>query len=470
MPYLAYDFGVRVWISAWQGQRLSQLTILFLLHCCAAAHNASKGHIVVGPYELERLSHWVVLYATGLLVFCGFLLLGALYRHSVRTIFNCNVPSKCMPSFGVHLEMLRPLEVIWRYLTYRFRVLPDVIVLGEVRCGTTTMCQHLASLDGCHAPFCLWKHPELDKKETFFFVGHYLGNVDPQLYRMCFPLSVTRYFYTTILRRPFFTFDGCAQYLSSPTAAYLIAQAYKDAGQPPPVLVACVRDPIDQTLSWWNYENNAISWGRSMGLVDCHTAIRSPDYPPETLCQAMTFSSSDMVERMYQRAERLFANLKCEPHVSFHLPEWAMTWPGGQLSGIGRNGRFAANIQRYERVFFEVFGDRQSQQFPTFPSSSTLQFVNVVQLDSMKSNEPLRSSLSSIINQINQRNSRKQPVVKPNHVRMVVHRNASVNLAGTITVEERTRMMELFSSDTSELETLCGTQFGWKTSPFPGLG
>jgi hypothetical protein len=30
----------------------------------------------------------------------------------------------------------------------------------------------------CYTPFCAWNVPELDHKETFFFVGHYLGKFD----------------------------------------------------------------------------------------------------------------------------------------------------------------------------------------------------------------------------------------------------------------------------------------------------
>ena len=80
--------------------------------------------------------------------------------------------------------------------------------IGEVRCGTTSFCQILATAlkeeneehddydddlngnekcDGdnmqedkceffidCHKPFFLWSHPELDHKETFYSVEHYL--------------------------------------------------------------------------------------------------------------------------------------------------------------------------------------------------------------------------------------------------------------------------------------------------------
>lgn len=61
----------------------------------------------------------------------------------------------------------------------------------QVRCGTTTLCAHLAGLGESSRsfapPFCPWKHPELDKKETFYFAGHFLGLVEPRLYPMCFP-------------------------------------------------------------------------------------------------------------------------------------------------------------------------------------------------------------------------------------------------------------------------------------------
>jgi hypothetical protein len=451
-PAFGYEFLRLVIVSAWRGQRLTQLTIIFTIHCVLHLHVLAH----------KQATSWslTLLHATGLLLLCGYTLLVALYRHSVPTVFNCMVPSRFLPSFAVHLALMKPLEIIFRYLTLQFRVLPDIIVLGEVRCGTTSMCQHLASVNGCHEPFCLWRHPELDKKETFFFVGHYLGIVDPQSYSMCFPLAITRFVNRRILRRPFFTFDGCAQYLSSPTAPYLIAKAYKDAGQPPPVLVACVRDPVDQALSWWNYENNAISWGKSMGLVDWNTNIRTKDYPPGSLSSAIAFSSSEKVKTMHKRAEELFQDNTGV--ASFFLPDWAMTWPGGQLSGIGRNGCFAANVRRYERVFCEVFGE--SDHVPAVPSASTLKFVNVVPLEYMKSDELLRPTLDSIMAQINRRSVSAQPRelngIRP---RVGVHRNASANLSNP-TSKEKAELTELFWNDTRELESMCGTEFGWKTS------
>jgi len=166
----------------------------------------------------------------------------------------------------------------------------------------------------------LWAHPELDNKETFFFVGHYLGNVSPIYYRMCFPLKITKWFSETkskliksvifwreITPKPFITFDGCAQYLTSPSAPYLIAEAYRNSNTPLPVLIACVRDPKDQAMSWWKYENNAIAWGEGMGLKQHNTKLRGTEYPPKTFVNAVVFSRGKRVSELYERAENLFA-------------------------------------------------------------------------------------------------------------------------------------------------------------------
>ena len=149
----------------------------------------------------------------------GYTVLTLLYQHSITTIFNrmiptiqrddegyfLSMPPPAVKSFVTHLAMLRPLEIVFRFITAPLRVLPDVIILGEVRCGTTNLCGHIVALSSastpsdvdmkikCYTPFCPWVHPELDHKESFYFVGHYLGMVDPYFYRMAFPLKVNRF-------------------------------------------------------------------------------------------------------------------------------------------------------------------------------------------------------------------------------------------------------------------------------------
>lgn len=232
-----------------------------------------------------------------------------------------------------------------------------------------------------------------------------VGIVDPYFYRMAFPLKVsltdtlqvsskisiarsahilsislfaslsckiTRWWEEKVLGNFFFCFDGCAQYLTSPTAPYLIASAYQGS-RSPPVLVACVRDPVEQAISWWRYENTAISWGETIGLKEWNTDLRSNQYPPKSISDAIRFSESGVVKSAYSNAEQLVQylvqhhyngnsfestrplfklfNLKC-------LPSWALTWPAGQLSTIGRSGNYAQNIERYNKVFSKAFEEK----------------------------------------------------------------------------------------------------------------
>jgi len=436
--------------SARNGQTLSICTIFLLLH--------STLHVIVSlnrmffDYSmtfLHQLSYTIIMLNFSINII-GYVLLIKLYKHSIRHIFNREIPStimECIPSFCAHISLLRPLEIIFRYCTYRWRVLPDVIVLGEVRCGTTSLCQHFALLRrsnnnndwntiDCHTPFCLWAHPELDHKESFFFVGHYLGYVTPEAYRMCFPLKITKWFSekkwkwvnsynyyfrgkkssTTIPPSIFMTFDGCAQYLTSPTASALIAEAYRAADQPPPVLIACVREPIDQARSWWRYENNAMIWGESMSLREYNTDLRGEHYPPISSDDALGFSRNCTTINLYKRAEYLFSQntLKqaTERKVPVILPNWAMTWPGGQLAGIGRNALFVENIMRYEKIFQLVFSSRdnktnqQKQQDENINIEKKLEYVNIMPMKYLSNETLLRSFLFDILKKVSKREVR----------------------------------------------------------------
>lgn len=184
--------------AAKAGRLLPRLSLM--LPCQAIAH----WFLFVAARPLLR---WFSLYFLVANIFCctvGYMLLILIYRHSVQTIFNRNIPRlrkdddgiimpiahPALQSFNNHLLLLRPLEVLFRFITAPLRVLPDVLVLGETRCGTTNLCGTIASLSTmsslagdrmkikCYTPFCAWSVPELDHKESFFFVGHYLGKVD----------------------------------------------------------------------------------------------------------------------------------------------------------------------------------------------------------------------------------------------------------------------------------------------------
>ena len=99
----------------------------------------------------------------------------AFARSACRRVFNREPPlrSLLLPM----LRVVRPFGMLWRLLTAPLRCLPDVYVLGEVRCGTTTVASLLRDELGMAGPFTPWVHPLANEKESFFLVGHYWGFV-----------------------------------------------------------------------------------------------------------------------------------------------------------------------------------------------------------------------------------------------------------------------------------------------------
>lgn len=474
--------------SARSGQLLQQCTIFLVFHGAFHLYYFHSHHDerIVGHSQrnLCALSLSMIVINTSLNI-AGYTLLFKLYKHSVRNIFNKELPhtiEERIPSFCAHMALLRPLEIIFRYFTCRWRVLPDILVLGEVRCGTTSFCQHLSNLNyfDVHPPFCLWAHPELDKKESFYFVGHYLGDVTPKYYRMCFPLKITKWWCNVSHRlmnrmpwlksmngsKPFLTFDGCAQYLTSPTAPYLIAEAYREAGEPHPVLIACVRDAKEQALSWWTYENNAIAWGEAMGLFHTNTKLRGDTYPPKSFNDAVKFGRSSEVSNLYCLAERLYSpeclrnaykmNQRCI------LPDWAMSWPGGQLTGIGRNSEYIENISRYERVM--------SQFIHSYCIEKELKLsgkINLLPLANLSNNSLLLEFLIKVIDQaIHRKEETKKEcylkafeMFKCSRVRLGnLHRNS--NRVSTLSTsrqdsDDEPRECSYFHDKTEQLRQFC---------------
>ena len=49
------------------------------------------------------------------------------------------------------------------------------------------------------------------------------------------------------------------------------------------MLIACVRDPVSQAVSWWKYENSAMLWGESMGLTSNNVQLRTTEYWSTTI-------------------------------------------------------------------------------------------------------------------------------------------------------------------------------------------
>jgi hypothetical protein len=195
-----------------------------------------------------------------------------------------------------------------------------------------------------------------------------------------------------------------------------------------PVLVACIREPVEQALSWFYYEKNAMKWGESMGLSEWNTSLRSTQYPPTTIASAVQYSMSDRVIQLYSNAENLVSKIISHDYTATTtnttrrirrctttriLPSWAMTWPGGQLSVVGRSGNYAGNIQRYNMVFSEAAmeatdnneatSNKKTATTGNYYLSNKIGFVHTIPIEYQSNPKLLRQLLRPILSDIIER-------------------------------------------------------------------
>ncbi len=136
-----------------------------------------------------------------------------------------------------------------------------------------------------------------------------------------------------------------------------------------------------------------------MGLTEWNTSLRSNDYPPKSIGDALKFSQSSFVRKAYDDAEHLAKKLTQRTSISSfdyqmkRLPNWAITWPGGQLSTIGRSGKYSANINRYNNVFCATFGEKVKDSLKRKPREG---FVHIVPIEKQSSGLQLKTALHPI--------------------------------------------------------------------------
>lgn len=125
-----------------------------------------------------------------------------------------------------------------RALTARIRVLPDFLIIGAQRCGTTSLQRYLIQHPCIAAAF---------RKEVHFFDRNL--RKDTTWYREHFPSCIYKYYVETILRRQFVTGEATASYIFYPHAPRLIAETL-----PGIKLIALLRNPIDRAYSHYQHE------------------------------------------------------------------------------------------------------------------------------------------------------------------------------------------------------------------------
>ena len=133
-----------------------------------------------------------------------------------------------------------PLSVsgIFRGITGRFRILPDFIIIGANKCGTTSLYDYLIQHENIHS--ALWK-------ELFFFDRYYPRGMN--WYRANFPFIYKKFFKEKFSKEKFITGEASPTYLIHPLTPKRIQKEL-----PKVKLIVLLRDPVDRAFSHYQME------------------------------------------------------------------------------------------------------------------------------------------------------------------------------------------------------------------------
>jgi hypothetical protein len=123
-------------------------------------------------------------------------------------------------------------------LTRGMRLLPDFIIIGGQRCGTTSLFNYLT------------QHPDVFPscpKEVHYFSIHYHKGVN--WYRSHFPLVMQKSYVERGHDRRFVAGEATPYYIAHPHAPQRIAETVPEAK-----LIVLLRNPVDRAYSHYHYE------------------------------------------------------------------------------------------------------------------------------------------------------------------------------------------------------------------------
>jgi hypothetical protein len=123
--------------------------------------------------------------------------------------------------------------------TSRFRLLPDYLIIGAQRSGTTSLYKYLAQHRAVGAAFL--------GKGAHFFDTKYSGDLDA--YRAHFPTRAYKWYVKARWGQELVTGEGSPYYLAHPHAPYRIAEALPEVK-----LIALLRDPVERAYSHYQHE------------------------------------------------------------------------------------------------------------------------------------------------------------------------------------------------------------------------
>ena len=218
--------------------------------------------------------------------------------------------------------MVRDLRQDLSLLTSPFRVLPDFVIPGEAKCGTTSLYRYLTH------------HPDIfaaDRKEPRNFIEH-PGSV--LFCRRHYPSIATKLLHILVHRRPFVTGEATAEYLSKANIPAMLQALIPDVK-----IVIMMRNPVTRAFS--DYQML-----RAHGLVNLDFG--------EVVARALRWLQDDTLRDLVEAAremEHFYLRFVARGLYACNVRRWLDVFPREQLLFIKSERFFAEPQQTLDEVF-----------------------------------------------------------------------------------------------------------------------
>jgi len=201
---------------------------------------------------------------------------------------------------------VNPLSIqsILRATTGFFRILPNFIIIGAPKCGTTSLYNYIVKHPGVFP--ALWK-------EIYFFDRYFSREIN--WYKGNFHLKSYKFFYNSICRKQFVTGESTPTYFHHPLAPKRISKFL-----PHMKLIVLLRNPVDRAYSHYQME-------KSLGYEELtfEEAISAEN-------DRLHLESEKMIEDInyYSYKRQIFSYLTSGIYVK-HLELWMKYFPKNQI-------------------------------------------------------------------------------------------------------------------------------------------
>lgn len=253
----------------------------------------------------------------------------------------------------VTLSLPNKIDRTTRTLTAHWRLMPDFLVIGGQKCGTTSLYQYLVT------------HPHIIsamKKQMHFFDNHYEKGIT--WYRAHFPSSLYKQYFKHVHKEDFITGEATPYYIFHPLAARRAAKFLPNAK-----FVLVIRNPVDRAYSHYHHEIR-----KGTETLSFEEALAKE---PERLAgeKEKMLASDSYYSFNYQRYSYLSRGLYAE-----QLSEWFNYFPKEQFFVVKSEDMYRNTTD----IVKQIFKFLNLPEFPEFKIEKD-QYYNVGKYEKMDS-------------------------------------------------------------------------------------